>query len=43
MLPTRGPDAFEHFCDALLETGHAHVAEYLKTHEGKFLLHLKHK
>ena len=29
--------AFEHFCDALLETGHAHVAEYLKTHEGKFL------
>ena len=34
LLPYRGPDAFEHFCDALLECDHPHVAEYLKTHEG---------
>ena len=35
MLPARGPDAFDQFCEVLLECDHTHVAEYLKTLEGK--------
>ena len=34
VIPTRGPDAFDRFCEALLACAHAHVAEYLKTLEG---------
>ena len=34
VIPTRGPDAFDRFCEALLACDHAHVAEYLKTLEG---------
>jgi hypothetical protein len=35
LLPARGPAAFDNFCEALLECDHSHVAEYLKTHEGR--------
>ncbi len=34
ILPARGPDAFDIFCDILLEFDHQHVAEYLITLEG---------
>lgn len=35
LLPARGPTAFDNFCEALLESDHSHVAEYLKSLEGK--------
>ena len=35
MLPSRGPSAFDLFCESLLECDHAHVADCLKTLEGK--------
>ncbi len=34
LLPTRGPDAYGHFCVALLVGDHHHVAEKLKQEEG---------
>ena len=34
LLPARGPVAFDGFCEALLESDHSHVAEYLKQLEG---------
>ena len=36
LLPTRGPEAYDDFCDALLEGDHHHVAEKLKQDEGKY-------
>ena len=39
VIPTRGPDAFDRFCEALLACDHAHVAEYLKTLEGTVTSH----
>ena len=34
VLPSRGPDAYDDLCEALLESDHSHVADKLKQEEG---------
>ena len=38
LLPARGPQAFDLFIETLLECDHPHVADYMKTMEGKSYL-----
>ena len=35
-IPARGPNAFDRFCETLLECDHSHVAEFLKSVEGRY-------
>ena len=39
VLPSRGPDAYDDLCEALLESDHSHVADKLKQEEGMELIH----